>query len=34
MKGTKDARLRAEDVPSIGEGYSLSNTKSKRNMLG
>lgn len=34
MKGTKGAKLSADDVPSIGDGYSLSNTRSKRNMPG
>ena len=34
MKGIKGAMPRAEQVPSMGEGQSLPNTKSKRNMLG
>lgn len=34
MKGMKGAMLRAEKVPSIGEGYSLLRISSRRYRLG
>lgn len=34
ISGTNGAMLRAEEAPSIGDGYSLPRIKSKRNRLG